>query len=113
MVIAILNKGNNYMSTQWITPSEDQGYNDPYLLAALNYGYESRIHVYADSVKNATGVFVPSYMVQSPFATSVPTQLEWSNFKANLSGTSYAPPETASAEYRPSCYKWQPESGYR
>ena len=102
MVIAILNKGNNYMSTQWITPSEDQGYNDPYLLAALNYGYESRIHVYADSVKNATGVFVPSYMVQSPFATSVPTQLEWSNFKANLSGTSYAPPETASAVLIPS-----------
>ena len=51
------------MSTPWITPKEDKLFHDPYLLAALNYGYESRIHVYADSVKNDMGVFVPSYMI--------------------------------------------------
>ena len=90
------------MSEQWITPSEDQGYSEPYLLAALNYGYESRIHVYADSVKNNTGVFVPSYMVQSPFSSLVPSQLDWDNFKQTISGSSYAPAETMSAVLLPS-----------
>ena len=84
------------MSTPWITPKEDKFFNDPYLLAALNYGYESRIHVYADSVKNDMGVFVPSYMIQNPFYNT-PSSTEWNNFKKTISGTSYAPFGTQNA----------------
>ena len=100
MVIADINKGSTTMFTEWITPSENGEYS-PYLLGALNYGHESRIHVYANSVKNETGVFVPSYVMAMPF-NGVPTTGEWQNFKNTISNTSYAPFGTKSAILVPS-----------
>ena len=53
------------MTTTWITPSEDRDDNNPYPLGVLNYGFETRMFAYADSVSTSAGVFVPSYKLVS------------------------------------------------